>query len=116
MRFIFLVKSNPGNEADGPPAEGLVEAMDAYNKALNDAGVFVAAEGYDGTARGAVVREDGGKQTVNKGPFGDPYGLVAGTTTVQVKDLDAAIELARKMPNIGGKGARHEVEIRPLFG
>ena len=116
MRFIFLVKSNPGNEADGPPAEGLIEAMDAYNQALKDAGIFVTAEGYDGTSRGAVVREDGGKQVVTKGPFGEPYQLVAGTTTVDVKDLDAAIGWATKMPNIGGKGTRHEVEIRPLFG
>jgi hypothetical protein len=115
MKFILLFKSNPGNENGAPPPEGLFAAMDAYNKQMADAGVFVSATGYDATRSGAIVREEGGKQSVTKGPFGNPHEIVAGTTTIEVKDLDEAIAWAKKAPNIGGRGARHEIEIRQAF-
>ena len=115
MKYILLFKSNPGNETGAPPPEGLFEAMDAYNKAMTEAGVFVSATGYDASKTGALLREENGKQRVTKGPFGKPHELVAGTTTIEVKNLDEAIAWARKAPNIGGKGARHEIEIRQAF-
>ena len=64
----------------------------------------------DDPAKAQVVRVRDGETLVTDGPFAETKEVVGGYFVVDCKDLDAAIELAQRVPVVE-KGS---VEIRPL--
>ncbi len=93
-----------------PRTEDLV-AMGKYNEELVKAGVVLAMDGLQLSAKGARVRFDGKKRTVIDGPFAETKELIAGYWVWQVKSLDEAIEWLKRAPFDGGT----EIEIRQVF-
>jgi hypothetical protein len=64
----------------------------------------------DDPDKARVVQVRDGETLVTDGPFAETKEVVGGYFLVDCKDLDAAIELAQRVPVVG-KGS---VEIRPL--
>jgi hypothetical protein len=64
----------------------------------------------DDPAKAQVVRMRDGEMLVTDGPFAETKEVVGGYFVVDCKDLDAAIELAQRVPVVE-KGS---VEIRPI--
>ena len=58
-----------------------------------------------------TVRVEGGKPLVTDGPFVDTKEAIGGFLVLEADDLDAAIELASKVPAARLGGA---IEIRPV--
>ena len=58
-----------------------------------------------------TVRVEGGKPLVTDGPFVDTKEAIGGFLVLEADDLDAAIELAAKVPAARLGGA---IEIRPV--
>jgi hypothetical protein len=114
MRFMVMVKATPDSEAGVMPSRDLLEAMGRFNEELVKAGVMLAGEGLQPTAKGARVRFDGDRRSVVDGPFAETRELVAGFWLWQVRSLDEAIEWARRCPNPSGHGEA-EIEIRQVF-
>jgi hypothetical protein len=110
MRFMMIVKSNADSEAGVLPDEKMLSAMGAYNESLIKAGIMLAGEGLQASAKGARVRYANGKFTVTDGPFAETKELVAGFWIIQVKSKDEAIELAKRVPFEDG-----EVELRQIW-
>jgi hypothetical protein len=111
MRFMVLVKASPESEAGEMPSEESLAEMTRYNEELVKAGVMLAGEGLHPSSRGARVRFEGKtKRTVIDGPFAETKELLAGYWLIQVKDLDEAIEWAKRIPF-----EESEVEIRQVF-
>jgi hypothetical protein len=52
MRFMMLMYPGPKAEAGVMPDDKLIAAMMAYNKELADAGVLLALDGLQPTAKG----------------------------------------------------------------
>lgn len=71
----------------------------------------VAGAGLQGTVTATTVREAGGARTVHDGPFAEAREQLGGFYLIDVPDLDAALEIARKVPLSEG-GA---IEVRPLI-
>jgi hypothetical protein len=120
MKFIMLLKADKSTEAGIMPSEELIVAMGNYNDELIKAGVLLAAEGLQPTAKGARIRYAGGKATVVDGPFAETKELIAGFWMIQVKSKAEAIEWAKRVPfNPGGASATGdgigEIEVRQLF-
>ena len=113
MRVMVMVKASADSEAGVLPSRELLAAMGKFNEDLVKAGVLLAADGLQASARGARVRFSGDKRTVVDGPFAETKELIAGYWVWQVRSLDEAIEWARRCPN--PTGADGELEIRPLF-
>jgi hypothetical protein len=111
MRFMVLVKANAESEAGVLPGEEILAAMGKYNEELVRAGVMLAADGLQPSAKGARVRFEGGKRTVIDGPFAETKELVAGYWIWQVKSREEAIEWLKRAPFDGGT----EVELRPIY-
>jgi len=107
---MILLKADTNTEAGVLPDEKLLSEMGKFNEELVKAGVMLAGEGLQPSAKGARVRFSGGKRTVIDGPFAETKELIAGFWLIQAKSKDEAIEWARHIPFQEG-----EVEIRPLF-
>ena len=110
MRFMVLVKSSPESEAGSLPDEKLLSEMGAYNDELIKAGVMLAGEGLQPSAKGARVNYAKGKLSVVHGPFAEAKELVAGFWLIQAKSKDEAVGWIKKAPFREG-----EVELRPLY-
>ena len=114
MRFMVMVKATPDSEAGVMPSQALLEAMGRFNEELVKAGVMLAGEGLQPSAKGARVRFDGDRRMVVDGPFAETRELVAGFWLWQLRSLDEAIEWARRCPNPFEHG-ESEIEIRQVF-
>jgi hypothetical protein len=113
MRCMVMVKATRETEAGVLPGEELLAAMTAYNEQLAKAGVLLAGEGLQPSAKGVRVRFSGDRRSTVDGPFAETKELIAGFWLWQVRSLDEAIEWAKRCPN--PTGADSELEIRPVF-
>ena len=113
MRFMVIVKATADSEAGVMPSEELLAAMGRYNEELVEAGVMLAGEGLQPSAKGARVKFSGDQRTVVDGPFIETKELIAGFWIFQVASLEACIEWVRRCPNpmLGDS----EIEIRQIF-
>jgi len=113
MRFMVMVKANEETEAGVMPSEELLAAMGRYNEELAKAGVMLAGEGLQPSAKGARVKFSGDKRTVVDGPFAEAKELIAGFWIMQARSKDEVIEWVKRCPN--PTGAESEIEIRQIF-
>ena len=114
MRFMILVKASKDSEAGVLPSAELLAEMGKFNEQLVKAGVMVAGEGLQSSAKGARVRFSGRKRTVIDGPFAETKELIAGFWIFQVKSKEEAIEWVKRAPN-PMPGTESEIEIRQIF-
>ena len=113
MRFMVMVKASRETEQGIMPSTELLTAMGKYNEELVKAGIMLAGEGLQPSAKGARVRFSGDKRTVVDGPFAETKELVAGFWIFQVKSLAEAIEWVKRCPNPTGEES--EIEIRQIL-
>jgi hypothetical protein len=111
---MVMVMATKESEAGIPPKPEAYAAMGKYNAELVKAGVLLAAEGLAESSKGARVKFSGDKRTVIDGPFAETKEVVAGFSIIQVKSMEEAIELVKRVPNIFPNGEA-EVEIRKLM-
>jgi hypothetical protein len=100
------------------PSEKLVEAMGKFNEDIHEAGVLIDGNGLRPSAESKRVTYADGKLSVTDGPFGESKEVVAGYWIWQVKDLDEAVEWAKRIPwEVGADEYEGEgiVDIRPIF-
>jgi hypothetical protein len=113
MRVMVIVKANEDTEAGVLPTEELFSAMGRYNEQLVDAGIMVAGDGLQPSARGVRVHFSGDERTVTDGPFAETKELIAGYWIWNVASMDEAIDWAKRCPN--PTGAESQLEIRPFY-
>lgn len=112
MRYALLLNSaepEPGEIPDDAIA-AMQEAFGTYGRALESAGVLVAAEVLAQTPATTTVTLRTGTLLVQDGPFADTKEALAGIFVIDVPDLDAALAWAERCP-----GAQYGVvEVRPV--
>ncbi len=113
MRVMVLVKASKEQDAGVVPDEKALAEMGRYNEELVKAGVMLAAEGLQPSAKGKRVRFSGSKRTVLDGPFAEAKELVAGYWLWQVRSMEEAVEWLKRAPNPFPGDS--EVEIRPVW-
>jgi hypothetical protein len=111
MRVLVMVKANKDSEAGVLPRKEILTEMHKFNEELVKAGVMLAAEGLQSSAKGKRIRFSGAKRTVIDGPFAETKELIAGFWLWQVRSMDEAVEWLKRAPFDGGT----EVEIRQVF-
>jgi hypothetical protein len=113
MRFMIMIKADKSTEAGVLPSTELLTAMGKYNEELVKAGVMLAGEGLQPSAKGARVLFSGNTRTVVDGPFAETKELIAGFWIFQVKSKEEAIEWVKRCPNpLEGDAV---IEIRQIF-
>ena len=112
MRFMMLMipggyeKAAPGTM----PEAKAVEAMMAYNKELQDAGVLIDLNGLHPPSMGARVSFKGGKPLVTGGPFAESKEVLGGYWVINVASREEAIAWAKKCPG----GDNEVIEVRQV--
>ena len=113
MRVMVLVKANEDTEAGTPPDTEMLTEMGKFNEELVKAGIMLDGEGLHPSSRGARIQFSGDKRNVIDGPFTETKELIAGYWLWQVRDMDEAIEWAKRCPNPTGEES--VLELRPVF-
>jgi hypothetical protein len=111
MRVMVIVKANKDSEAGVLPSTELLTKMGKYNEQLVQAGVMLAGEGLQSSAKGKRVKFSGKNRVVTDGPFAETKELVAGFWVWRVNSMQDAVEWLKQAPFEGGE----EVEIRQIF-
>jgi len=112
MRFMIIVKSNGDCASSGNLDEKFLSEMKKFNDDLAKAGALLALEGLHPSAKGARVKQSGGKWTVIDGPFAETKELIGGYWLWEVKSKEEAIEWVKRCPvSAHGDG---EIEIREV--
>ena len=112
MRFMVIVKASEESERGTLPAEADLAAMGRFNKELVKAGVMLAGEGLQPSAKGVrITFGPRNERTVVHGPFAETRQLVAGYWVLQTTTREECIEWIKRAPFAAGEA----VEIRQLF-
>ena len=111
MRYTLLLHYPEPTAEELGPRRSLRECAPSrrYAEALDDAGVLASAEVLQQSNATTTVTLAGGELVVQDGPFADTKEQLGGTFVIDVADLDAAIEWARRAPSVSWG----HVEIRP---
>ena len=110
MRVMVIVKANEASERGEMPSQELLEAMMAFNEELVKAGLMLAGDGLKPSSNGVRVHFSGKDRTVTDGPFAETKEVLGGYYLVDCADLDRALELAARIPDV----VHGSVEVRPL--
>jgi hypothetical protein len=113
MRFMVIVKATKDSEAGVMPSEKLLTEMGKFNEELAKAGIMLAGDGLQPSAKGKRVRFSGKNRTVIDGPFAETKELIAGYWMWNCKSLDEAVAWVKRCPNPHEEEC--EIEIRQVF-
>jgi hypothetical protein len=114
MRFMVMVRATSQSESGALPDEKLLAEMGRFNEELVKAGVMLAGEGLQPSAKGARVRFSGAKRTMIDGPFAETNELIAGFWIFKVNSKQEAIDWVKRAPN-PFPGIESDIEIRQIF-
>lgn len=112
MRYtLILNNAEPAEgEIDPETISQMQDAFGAYGRALESAGVLVAAEVLTSTKATKTITLRTGDLQIQDGPFADTKENVGGVFVLDVPDLDAALMWAERCP-----GAQYGVvEVRAV--
>jgi hypothetical protein len=113
MKYMFLIYDNEKGWAklsETQRRQAIGEYMQ-FTQRLQLAGQYVTSSQLEPTSAATSVRARSGKRLVTDGPFAETREQLLGYYIIEVKDLDAAIALAARIPG----GPTGGVEIRPLL-
>jgi hypothetical protein len=97
------------------PSAELFEAMGKYNEELVNAGIMLAGEGLQPSAKGKRVAFEGSKRTVIDGPFAETKELIAGYTLIRAATREEALQWSKRFPAPMGEFEDGEIEVRQLY-
>ena len=116
MKYMLLIQHGEASSPDSPEAwaqlsEDEQRAIAADYQAINETPGVAPGQWLQPPEAATTVRVQGGKTLTTDGPFVAVKEALAGYLFYEADDLDAAIQLASRVPaaRLGGS-----VEIRPL--
>jgi hypothetical protein len=110
-QYLLAVHSIEGEPMPSPEQmQRAYKDVDALNSELQSSGVWVFAGGLQPPSSATVVRAQGGQVVTTDGPFAETKEQLGGFWIIDVADLDAALEWARKAT----VACAAPVEVRPF--
>jgi hypothetical protein len=100
MRFLLLRKAGDKSEAGIPPTPQQISEIAKLTEEMVKAGVFLSAEQFEPSSKGARLTFSGGKRTVVDGPFIESKELIGGFAMIQVNSKEDAIEWASRFAKV----------------
>jgi hypothetical protein len=113
MKYLLALIGEEGGMEDASPEEmkAVMDRWDTYSKETVENGAFLAGEGLQPSETASTVKiEDGKEPTVTDGPFAESKEQLGGFYLLECKDLDEALEYAKRIPFENGW-----VEVRPVM-
>ena len=115
MIFHYSDESaHPDIEPGTPEFGEMMGKWMALNQSLIEAGQFVGgASLVDSTSATMLTKETGGGESITDGPYADTKEQIGGFYIVDVPDLDAALDIARRIPIAVGRFGIRPVAFNP---
>jgi hypothetical protein len=111
MKYALLIYGPTNGEGPSPDErEAEMPKWFAYTEALMSSGAHLGGEALQPIDAATTLRERDGQRLVTDGPFAETKEILAGFYLIDVEDLDAALEWASKIPNVG----YGSIEVRPV--
>jgi hypothetical protein len=110
MLMIYEDESQFGTDKNNPQIKELIARHMAFSQGLGAA--RVGGAGLKATTSTTTVRRSGTEHTIHDGPFIEAREQLGGFYMIDVPDLDAALEIAKKIPLL----TNGSIEIRPVLG
>jgi len=111
-RYLLSVIQPVGEPPSPEILEPIMRDVAAYDAELRASGAWVFNAALHDAASSTVVRLDGDELTMTDGPYLEAKEHVGGLTIIDVPDLDAALEWARK----AARASTLPIEVRPFQG
>ena len=112
MKYLCLVYYKESEVGAMPEAEwaALNAECIAYGESISKSGHRLGGEALEPTHTATTVRVRNGKVSTTDGPFAETKEQLAGFYYIDAKDLDAAIDVASRIP----PARLGSIEIRPV--
>ena len=109
---MLLIYVDPATYAGVTEEQNQAEMAEyfALGPSLRERGIEMSGEGLQPITTATTVRVRDGQALITDGPFAETKEHLGGFYLVDVPDLDAAIEIAQRIPDV----RRGSVEIRPV--
>jgi hypothetical protein len=113
MRYALLIYANEQDWASQTEeqSQAVNQEYMAFTKDIIDRGLMKGGEALQSTATATTVRVRDGETLTTDGPFAETKDQLGGFYLVDCKDLDEAIEVAARIPDV----RRGSIEIRPIM-
>jgi hypothetical protein len=110
MKYALLIYTSPDMVSSFSDEE--MQSMSSEYYALRDEPGCLDGAHLADVANATTVRVDDGRTLTTDGPFAETKEVFAGYYVFELEDLDAATEIAARIPaaRLGGS-----VEVRPLM-
>ena len=114
MQYLLLINDDEAHWGDMPEDErnAIYAEYGQYTEELQSRGILVGANQLQPAGTATVVHVEDGKTLTTDGPFVEIKEAIGGYLLFEADDLDAAIELAGRIPAARLGGA---VEVRPIM-
>ena len=110
MLSVHHVEGEP--MPSGDDLQRAFDDVDRFNAELRESGAWVFAGGLMPRETSTTVDNSGDQPILTDGPFAETKEWLGGFWVIDVADLDAALEWARK----GSAACQGPVEVRPFQG
>lgn len=110
MQYAVLIYEKP--EASDPLGPAERQALSDEYMAIHEDPRVIEGARLQPVEMTTTVRMQGGETLITDGPFADTKEVFGGYYLLEAGDLDAAIEIAERIPAARLGGA---IEIRPLM-
>ena len=114
MKYMLLIYDREEKVAKMSEQEGKEDMARwfAFDKAARAETKLLDGAPLQPTMTATTVRGNNGKTLTSDGPFAETKEQLGGFYMIDAKDLDEAISVASKMPNLSHGGS---VEVRPVM-
>jgi len=112
MRYVLLIYGSEADYAKMTQEESaaLMQAHAVFAQEAQMRGLLTGGAPLQPTSTATTIRIRNGKTLITDGPFAETKEQLAGSYVLDCKDLDEAIEMATKIPDV----LLGSVEIRPV--
>lgn len=113
MKYVLALISEEGGMDDASPEEmkAVMDRWQDYTKDAVDNGAFIAGNALQPSESATTVTiKEGEEPIVSDGPFAESKEQLGGFYLIECKDLDEALDYAKRIPFQQGT-----VEVRPVM-
>jgi hypothetical protein len=113
MQYLLLIYDDEAKMAQKSPAEmgAFMADYGSFTQSIIASGAFKAGDALQPVHSATSVRVRDGETLLTDGPFAETREQLGGYYLVEAKDLDAAIEIAGRIPS----ARTGTIEVRPVM-
>ena len=113
MQYALLIYASEQDWASQTEEESQAQFQEymAFTKDIVDRGIYKGGEALQPIATATTVRVRDAERLTTDGPFAETKEQLGGFYLVEAKDLDEAIEIAVRIPDV----RRGSIEVRPVM-